>query len=117
MLQRLLFMFYSWNRWRRVNRLSLKFSQGSQKAENEFLDFCTKDRLVARAMSDLRLNKDDIQNIVWMLMANGAGQWVNGHYVALSAIADVNCLHKVVVQSRSGRPWQQIALICLENFD
>jgi len=53
----------------------------------EYLDLCERDAPVAQVMTEYQLSRADLKNIYIELMANGLGQWIKGHYAALSTIA------------------------------
>jgi hypothetical protein len=53
----------------------------------EFLDLCEADPSVKSVMDLENLSRADLQDIYKVLRAVGLGQWVKGHFVALSTIA------------------------------
>ena len=53
----------------------------------EFLDLCEADEGIKAVMKSEGLKRADLEQIYASLRAVGLGQWVQGHYVALSTIA------------------------------
>lgn len=53
----------------------------------QFLDLCESDQGVKNVMELEGLSRSDLENIYMRLNAAGLGQWVKGHYAALSTIA------------------------------
>ena len=53
----------------------------------EFFDLCESDEGVKSVMQLEGLTRSDLEQIYGSLLAIGLGQWVKGHYAALSTIA------------------------------
>ena len=64
-----------------------KIGLAREQAMEEFLDLCEADPLVALTMKAYEADRETLCKIYETLVANGAGQWVKGHFAALSAIA------------------------------
>jgi hypothetical protein len=57
------------------------------QALEEFLDLCESDEGVKQVMVIERLSRADLKQLYARLLAAGLGQWIKGHYAALSTIA------------------------------
>jgi hypothetical protein len=68
------------------NSLNTGANERAQALE-EFLDLCQADDGVRQVMETEQLTREDLRHIYRRLAVNGLGQWVHGHYVALSTIA------------------------------
>ena len=58
-----------------------------EKALEEFLDLCEEDDGIRKLMEIESLSRSDLKEIYHRLCRAGLGQWVKGHYAALSTIA------------------------------
>lgn len=68
----------------------------------QFLDLCESDQGVKNVMELESLSRSDLEHIYMRLSAAGLGQWVKGHYVALSTIAyEEPLLYVVRAQKRN----------------
>ena len=56
-------------------------------ALKEYLDLCMADGAVARVMRKYNLTREDLMEFYERLSMVGLGQWINGHFVALSTLA------------------------------
>ena len=84
------------------------------RALEAFFDLCESDAGVKKVMEIEHLSRADLKQLYVSLLTAGLGQWVKGHYAALSTIAYVEPLqYSVRAQKRGvGRP--EIALNLLE---
>jgi hypothetical protein len=64
-----------------------KASSEKEQSLQEFLDLCVADAGVAKIMEIEQVTRSDLVQLYSDLSAAGLGQWVEGHYVALSTIA------------------------------
>lgn len=96
-------LFYSWKKSSKLRKLQLKisppnqgemdfstmFSKASEREDaiEEFLNLCVSDPGVQQVMEVENLSRSDLRDLYQVLMLNGLGQWVKGHYAALSTIA------------------------------
>ena len=53
----------------------------------EFLDLCVSDKGVKAVIDKYGLDKDDLREIYSNLLIGGLGQYIKGHFAALSTIA------------------------------
>ena len=60
-------------------------------------------------MKKYNLDRDDLKGIYSELLAVGLGQWIKGHYVALSTIAYYEPLYYYVESKRKGSSIYEIA--------
>jgi hypothetical protein len=75
-----------------VSDVMRSFENGTNEKERaleEFLDLCESDEAVREAMRMEHLSRADLMQLYANLSAAGLGQWVEGHYAALSTIAYV----------------------------
>ncbi len=66
-----------------------------EKALEEYLDLCEADEGVSKVMQKHKLKRSDLKNIYSRLVNAGLGQWINGHFAALSSIAYFEPLYVV----------------------
>lgn len=100
---------------------AVKSSSGeiSQKdrALEEFLDLCVADEGVKKVMEVEHLSRSDLKELYTRLLAAGLGQWIKGHYVALSTIAYVEPLQYTVRAQRMGNSWPRILSDLLAHWE
>ena len=77
----------SWKKSRRLRALQLKIASGRDDTLEDFLDLCVEDANVAGVMKNYNLSRDSLKELYRQLRAVGLGQWVKGHFVALSTLA------------------------------
>ena len=95
-----------------VNDFWDSLRSGSNRKEQlleEFLELCESDDSVAMVMKKYNLDRDDLRSIYFELLAVGLGQWIKGHYVALSTIAYYEPLYYCVEAKRKGSSIHEIA--------
>jgi hypothetical protein len=61
--------------------------KAKEDALEEYWDLCESDKNVADLMQEYNLSRKDLNNIYLDLIRVGVGQWTQGHFVALSALA------------------------------
>ena len=83
----------------------------------EFFDLCESDDGVRKVMEHEHLSRLDLKGIVVSLLTRGLGEWIKGHYAALSTIAYVEPLQYVVRAERRGVSWQEIYFNLLEYWE
>lgn len=107
-------LIYSWKKSSRLRKLELRIAgteqitaeyllagrTDSDQALAEFFDLCEADQYLKKLMEVERLTRADLEEVYWDLMKVGCGQWVKGHYVALSSIAYVEPLLYIVRSKR-----------------
>ena len=104
----------SFNKSKRLNKLQMEISGQSSGADRkdqpleEFLDLCESDEGVAKVMLQYNLNRNDLKDIYRRLVRSGLGQWIKGHYAALSTIAYFETLIYVVASEKKGTKWEEI---------
>ena len=86
------------------------------QALEEFLDLCESDDSVAMVMKKHNLDRDDLKGIYTELLGVGLGQWIKGHYVALSTIAYNETLYYYVESKRKGSSIYDIAKGLIEYW-
>ena len=87
------------------------------EALEEFLTLCTNDEGVSKVMADYGLGRDDMKKIYINLTANGLGQWIKGHQVALSTIAYFEPLLFHVESEKRGEPYMQTVRALLAYWE
>ena len=93
---------YRWKKSKKVRKLQLMIAPlgprgvvtdilggtgGRDAALEDYLDLCMADGGVARVMRKYNLTREDLVEFYERLCMAGLGQWINGHFVALSALA------------------------------
>lgn len=87
------------------------------RALEEFLDLCESDDGVKKVMAIEHLSRSDLKQFYIRLSAAGLGQWIKGHYAALSTIAYVEPLQYLVRAEKRGIGWQTIVFNLLEYWE
>jgi len=139
-VQFLFALLYSWKKSRRVRELQLKIAPRSVRdlasdienanerteALDEFIDFCTADQGVAGVMLEYGLTRADLLELYDRFCTMGLGQWIGGHFVALSTIAypvplsyvaEARRRVAVLTGSTSHAAWMTIALDLGDYWD
>ena len=116
---------YSWKKSSKLRKMQLKIAfptasvddiisniiEGVDERElllEEFLDFCEADEGVKKAMVGESISRNDLKRIYERLVMAGLGQWIKGHYVALSTIAYFEPLLYVARSEKQGTDWQEV---------
>jgi len=86
------------------------------QALEQFLDLCESDDSVAMVMKKYNLDRDDLKGIYSELLAVGLGQWIKGHYVALSTIAYYEPLYYYIESKRKGSSIYEVANALIEYW-
>lgn len=128
----------SWKKSRRLRELQLKIAppdrttddvvtdfmqslrNGSSRKEQaleQFLDLCESDEGVRKVMETEGITRADLKEIYMHLSAAGLGQWIKGHYAALSTIAYVEPLIYAVRSQKRGTDWQQVTATLLRYWE
>ena len=92
-------------------------TSAKDRAFEEFLDLCVSDEGVKKVMEIERLSRSDLKELYTRLLAAGLGQWINGHYAALSTIAYVEPLQYTVRSQRMGNSWPRILSDLLAHWE
>jgi len=92
-----------------------KPSKRDQALEDLF-DLCDSDPLLRQTMEAYGANRETLLELYKMLIANGAGQWVGGHYVAVSALGYGFPL-LFLLQNADTLPWGRICVLLIEYFE
>ncbi|BCA57098.1 hypothetical protein W02_42380 [Nitrospira sp. KM1] len=87
------------------------------RAFEEFVDLCESDEGIRRIMEAERLTRRDLKGIVVCLMARGLGEWIKGHYVALSTIAYAEPLQYFLRAERRGVHPQRVLRNLLDYWE
>jgi len=106
---------YSWKKSKKVRKLQLKIAPlgprgvvtdflgetvGRDYALKEYLDLCMADSNVAEVMREHNLTRDDLMEFYDQLCMVGLGQWIKGHFIALSTLAYAEPLQYVAESRR-----------------
>jgi len=84
---------------------------------NEYIDFCLTDIGVSKIVKDFNINKEKLKEIYWTLMGSGAGQWADGHFVALSVLAYMQPLEYYLRAKKIGRPDAEVMFNHITYFE
>lgn len=87
-----------------------------QEAFEQFLAVCEAEMGVRAVLKRERLTRQDLKNIVLFLLGAGLGEWINGHYVALSTIAYAEPLQYVIGAERQGVSSRHMFFCLLEYW-
>ena len=87
------------------------------EALEEFLDLCVNDEGVSKVLSEYGMDRSNLKAIYRLLIANGFGQWIKGHYVALSTIAYYEPLLFFVESGRREVPFADVAHALFEYWE
>src|SRR5690348_9711528 len=87
------------------------------RALEEYFDLCESDDGVKRVMAREDLSRFDLKGIVVRLLARGLGEWIQGHYIALSTIAYAEPLQYFIYAEKRGVGRQQISFDLLEYWE
>jgi hypothetical protein len=87
-----------------------------EKALEQFLDLCVHDDGIRKLMEIESLSRSDLKEIYHRLCRAGLGQWIKGHYAALSTIAYGEPLLFVVRAERAGMNLREIAPVLLRYW-
>jgi len=88
-----------------------------EEALEEFLDLCINDEGVAKVLSKYDMDRNDLKDIYIQLEFSGFGQWIKGHYVALSTIAYYEPLLFFVESTRRSVPFLEITGALFEYWE
>ena len=91
-------------------------NKDKDNALNDLLQMCEADESVAAAMSQYGASRDELKELYYQLLANGAGQWVAGHYVAASTVASYQPLSYTLGALRKGDSLRDISFQLTEYF-
>lgn len=75
----------------------------------EYIDLCERDEGVFEVMNEYKLTRTDLKYIYEKLVMAGMGQYVKGHFLALSSIAYYEPLLYYVASERNGKDYIDIA--------
>jgi hypothetical protein len=89
---------------------------GYERAIQNLLDLCETDKVLGQILRDYGVDRGSLWDLYTQLAANGAGQWVRGHYVAASALASEQTLTYCLEERRKGTPIRHIAFELVECF-
>ncbi len=91
-----------------LSNLSKHGTSREDQALEEYLDLCESDEGVAKVIGQYNLCRDDLKLIHTKLTTAGLGQYIKGHYAALSTIAYYEPLLYYVESERRGESWLTI---------
>lgn len=88
-----------------------------ERALEDFLDLCESDAGVKKVMEIEHLSRSDLEELYQTLLKVGLGQWVKGHYAALSTLAYGEPLLYAVRAQKQGVNLKEIAIILLDYWE
>lgn len=88
-----------------------------ENALNEYLEFCMKDPNIIELLNIYSMSKNDLEEIYRILMAIGCGQYVKGHFVALSSLAYQEPLYYLIHARKNNISAVEIAATILEHWE
>ncbi len=87
------------------------------QALNELYDLCEADPVLSQVLANYSPNREQLKAIYIALIANGAGQWARGHYVAASAFAFAPTLEYVLGARPEGQNLSEMAYQLVDYFE
>ncbi len=98
------------------------YSHGSEagpkaQALSELFDLCEADPDLSQVLANYSADREQLKATYIALIANGAGQWVRGHYVAASAFAFVPTLEYVLGAHSEGESLPEMAFKLVDYFE
>ncbi len=91
--------------------------QKQDDALNKFFDLCENDEGVILAMNSYGATRETLKELYDKLIDAGSGQWIKGHFVALSALAYFEPLSFCLGALKKGSPdFTKVAWNMLEYF-
>ncbi len=94
-----------------------KIEKKREQALEDYLDLCENDPSVKQVLSESKLTRNNLRDIYQALLSNGAGQWVKGHYVALSTIAYAQPLKLYLELTRDKGPNMEVCVTMLDYWE
>jgi hypothetical protein len=92
-----------------------KSSKSDQVMESLF-NLCESDSELKKVMMKYGASRKTLEDLYKMLIANGAGQWEQGHYVPVSALTFGSTL-QFLLEKSDALPWSKICILLLEYFE
>lgn len=87
-----------------------------KNALNEYLEFCMKDPNINELLDMHSMGKNDLKEIHSVLMTIGCGQYVKGHFVALSSLAYQEPLYYLIHARKNNIPSEEMATTILDYW-
>jgi hypothetical protein len=91
-----------------------------EDALEEYWDLCEADKSVAGLMQHYDLSRKDLKDVYLKMIDVGIGQWVKGHFVALSALAYREPFYYLMESEERGRwdgeDFKEVAVDILRYF-
>lgn len=87
------------------------------EALEELLDICIDEPALSSIIFDAGTTRDEMRSIYHTLIANGAGQWIGRHYVAVSAISFPHPLTLVLANVEAGLDWRHLVVLLIEYLE
>ena len=113
-ISRVLGALFDAARW--VDELGSGGTSEKDRALEDLLDLCESDFQLRQIMDAHGANRETLSELYWMLIANGAGQWAGGHFVAASALAYGFPL-LFLLQNAGTLHWRRICVLLIEYFE
>ena len=96
---------------------NLKGGDPSDAALDELLDLCETNPDLQKVLRTYDWDRENLKAAYMALMANGAGQWVQGHFVLASTFVFVPTLTFLIGSIREGRSLTDIAFALVDYFE
>lgn len=75
-----------------------KASENIHKAEEDLLDYCESKPKIQALMIEFQKSRNDLKELYKWIILQGGGQWMSGHWVPASTIADPKSLRYVLTK-------------------
>ncbi len=88
-----------------------------EAALEKLLDLCETDPDLQKVLRPSDWDRENLKAAYWALMANGAGQWVRGHFVAVSTLVFVPTLTFFINSMREESSLRDVAFALVDYFE
>ena len=85
-------------------------------AEEELFNLCKSNPGLSTVMKKHNANRETLRYVYSKLLEAGAGQWVNGHYVAASALAFGMTLDYILKNQTNEAEFDKVAMRVVDYF-
>ena len=91
-------------------------SRKKEKAVADIFKFCETDRFVKKELEHHRVGKKELEELYLLLLANGAAQWVGGHFVLVSIFFYNATLDYCLSREKVDVSAERMVIRCLDYF-
>jgi hypothetical protein len=92
-------------------------NNNSRKTESDMFDYCMEDPHLGLILKKYGVTKNKLDGLYSALIYNGLGQWVKGHYVAVSVLFFTHTLEYALKNYTTTGIDYQVAYNLLDYFE